>query len=84
MRIDISKDSLQNKKLAEERILLFIKTYTDSEDDYNLLVRHYRNDESYAEIADSMFYSERTIHKKFKKAIDALVENAKDVEPFPY
>lgn len=86
MHQDFAKERLQQVEEAKETILRFVKMYADSEDDYKLLIMHFFERKTYMQMADELFYSERTITKKVTSAIKRITENAKDADAkdFPY
>ena len=83
---DSAIERLQKVKQNKESTLRFVKMYADSEDDYKLLIMHFFERKTYMQMADELFYSERTITKKVTSAIKRITKNAEDVNPadFPY
>lgn len=85
MRKDFTKESLQRTIQAKEATLRFVKMYA-SEDDAELLLKHFFEGMTYQQMADEMHYSERNVTRIVTKAIKAITENAKDADArdFPY
>lgn len=81
--MDFTGDNLKRTMLAQETVLRFVKQYAN-EDDYELLMMHFHEGKTYMQMADELFYCERTIINKVNQAIKTMMEKAKDVEAFPY
>jgi len=82
--LDFYRERLQQIISAQETGLNFLRQYADNETDYEILIMHFAEGKTYMQVADQLYYSERTINMKVSKAIKVLTENAKDVESFPY
>lgn len=82
---DSARERVRQVQEAKTTILGFVKMYA-SEDDAELLLKHFFEGMTYQQMADSMFYSERTIIKKVGEAIKRITKNAEDVNPddYPY
>lgn len=82
---DSAMERVRQVQEAKTTILGFVKMYA-SEDDAELLLKHFFEGMTYQQMADSMFYSERTIIKKVGEAIKRITKNAEDVNPddYPY
>ena len=82
--VSFTRENLKRTMLAQETVLRFVKQYADNEEDYELLMKHFHDGKTYMQMADEMFYCERTIINKVNQAIKMMTEKAKDVEAFPY
>lgn len=80
---DSARERVRQVQEAKTTILGFVKMYA-SEDDAELLLKHFFEGMTYQQMADSMFYSERTIIKKVGEAIKRITKNAEDVNPADY
>lgn len=86
MHRDFALRRMQEVKQYKEGILQFVNQYSADQEDCELLLKRYQERKTNTELADELFYSERTIIKKVGKAIKAITENAKDADAkdFPY
>ena len=82
--MDFTRENLKRTMLAQETVLRFVKQYADNEEDYELLMKHFHDGKTYMQMADELFYCERTIINKVNQAIKTMMEKAKDVDAFPY
>lgn len=80
---DSARERVRQVQEAKTTILGFVKMYA-SEDDAELLLKHFFEGMTYQQMADSMFYSERTIIKKVGEAIKRITKNAENVNPADY
>lgn len=78
MDIELHREWLQERIEGESRILGFLDEYAD-EDDKDILLRHFQQGQRYLEIGDALFYSERTITKKIKTALEKIAERSGDI-----
>lgn len=83
---DSAIERLQQVKQNKEGILQFVHQYSANQEDAELLLMHFFEGKKYLEMADELFYSERTITKKVTEAVKRIIKNAENVNPddFPY
>ena len=84
MHRDFALRRMQEVKQNKESNLRFVKMYADSEDDYRLLIMHFFEGKKYLEMADELFYSERTIIKRVTEAVKRICKNAENLNPADY
>ena len=80
---DSARERVRQVQEAKTTILGFVKMYA-SEDDAELLLKHFFEGMTYQQMAESMFYSERTIIKKVGEAIKRICKNAENLNPADY
>ena len=72
----------RNRKRRENVLRLF--DYCETDYDRDLLQRRYIHCEDYFDIAYDIGYSEGAIYKHFKRALERLSENTKNIQEFEY
>ena len=80
---DSARERVRQVQEAKTTILGFVKMYA-SEDDAELLLKHFFEGMTYQQMAESMFYSERTIIKKVGEAIKRITKSAENLSPADY
>lgn len=83
---DSAMERLQQVKQNKESTLNFVKTFADSEADYNLLIMHFFEGKTYLQMAEELYYSERNVTRIVTNAVKRITKNAEDVNPddYPY
>jgi hypothetical protein len=86
MHRDFALRRMQEVKQNKESTLRFVKMYADSEDDAELLLKHFFEGKTYLQMAEELYYSERNVTRIVTNAVKRIVENAKDADAkdFPY
>ena len=80
---DFYREHIQRNRKRRENVLRLFD-YCDNDYDRELLERRYVYCEDYFDIAYAMAYSDGTVFKHFKKALERLSENTKNIAEFEY
>lgn len=84
MHRDFALRRMQEVKQNKESNLRFVNQYSANQEDAELLLMHFFEGKKYLEMAEILFYSERTIIKKVGEAIKRICKNAENLNPADY